>query len=106
MKRVIRSGVVAALLVAAAGHAQQPAVQQGEAFAQANCARCHAIGVTGYSPMPKAPPFRTLHLRYPIDNLEEALAEGILTGHSEMPEFALSNHQVHDLIAFLRSLEQ
>ena len=51
--------------------------------------------------MSKAPPFRTLHLRYPIDSLEEALAEGIRTGHRAMPEFALSNHQVQDLIAYL-----
>ena len=33
-----------------------------------------------------APPLRTLHQRYPIDSLGEALAEGISTGHGDMPD--------------------
>lgn len=107
MNRVILSGAVAsALLVAMAGFAQEPAAQRGEGFVQANCARCHAIGLTGDSPMSQAPPFRAIHLRYPIDNLEEALGEGIRTSHRAMPEFVLNSHQVQDLIAYLRSLEQ
>jgi cytochrome c len=73
---------VAALLTAAPVHAQDAAVQQGRAFAQANCARCHAIGAVGDSPLPKAPPFRTLHQRYPVENLIEALAEGIRNASS------------------------
>jgi hypothetical protein len=32
-----------------------------------------------------APPFRTLHERYPVENLEEPLAEGIISGHPSMP---------------------
>jgi cytochrome c len=34
-----------------------------------------------------APPFRTLHERYPVEDLVEPLAEGIVTGHPTMPEF-------------------
>ena len=41
-----------------------------------NCARCHAIDKVSESPLKVAPPFRTLHLRYPIESLEEPLAEG------------------------------
>ena len=59
--------------------------KRGRTFAQANCAQCHAIGPVGESPLRIAPPFRTLHERYPVDTLAEALAEGIVTGHPSMP---------------------
>jgi len=37
--------------------------------------------------------------------LEEALAEGIFTGHPAMPEFVLEPEHIGDFIAFLKSLE-
>ena len=40
-----------------------------------------------------------------MENLVEALAEGIRTAHRAMPEFALDPHQIDDLIAYLKSLE-
>jgi hypothetical protein len=52
-----------------------------------------------------APPFRTLHRRYPVDSLAEALAEGIVTGHPMMPEFQLDPGQVGDVIAYLKTLQ-
>ena len=94
-----------ALLTSTPTQAQHAAVERGLAFAQANCARCHAIGPAGDSPLPKAPPFRTLHQRYPVENLIEALSEGIRTAHRAMPEFELDQHQIDDLIAYLKSLE-
>jgi cytochrome c len=69
-------------------------------------ARCHSIDKAGSSPVALAPPFRTLHLRYPVESLEESLAEGIVTGHPAMPEFRLEPHEIGDFIAFLKSLEQ
>lgn len=78
---------------------------RGEAFAEAHCARCHAIGRTGSSPQAEALPFRELHRRYPVEDLAEAFAEGITTGHPEMPAFELDPDQIKDLIAYLRSLE-
>lgn len=84
--------------------AQNP--ERGKAFARSHCARCHAIEPRGESPLPAAPPFRRLHLRYRVEGLEEALAEGIITGHPAMPEFRLTPGQIADLIAFLKSLER
>jgi cytochrome c len=84
---------------------QSPSVQRGMTFARANCAQCHSIDPAGPSPLPVAPPFRELHERYPVETLEEALAEGIRTGHPGMPEFRLETDQIGDLIAFLKSLE-
>jgi cytochrome c len=83
-----------------------PPAQRGLVFVRTNCARCHAIGKVGESPLRIAPPFRTLHERYPVESLQESLAEGIITGHPTMPEFRLDPGQVADVIAYLKSLEQ
>jgi len=82
-----------------------PAVQRGTTFAQANCAGCHSIDKASASPLSLAPPFRSLHLLYPVESLAEALAEGIVTGHPNMPEFRLDSAQVGDFIDFLKTLE-
>ena len=80
--------------------------QRGLAIVRAHCARCHAIGKTGGSPLAAAPPFRVLHFRYPVESLEESLAEGIVTGHPAMPEFRFNPQAVGDVIAYLKSLER
>ncbi len=80
-------------------------VQRGKAYASRHCARCHAIDLVSNSPLKAAPPFRTLHNRYPIESLAESLAEGITTGHPAMPRVELSPDQIHDLLAFLKTLE-
>src|SRR5260221_11628045 len=85
----------------AASHAEQ----RGKTFALSNCARCHSIDRVTQSPLKIAPPFRTLHLRYPIETLGEALAEGIETGHPTMPAFQLDPDQINDLLSHLKSLE-
>jgi len=90
---------------AASDEALSPAAQRGRVLLLTNCARCHAIDKASQSPLKIAPPFRTLHLRYPIENLEEPLAEGIITGHPTMPEFRFDPDQVGDIIAYLKSLE-
>jgi mono/diheme cytochrome c family protein len=82
-----------------------PAAQRGLAIVRANCSRCHAIGKVGESPLPIAPPFWTLHEGYPVEDLEEPLAEGIVTGHPTMPEFRFDPGQVGDIIAYLKTLE-
>ena len=100
----------AAFLVALAGtaHAQglKPDQQRGFAFVRVHCAQCHSIDKLTQSPLRIAPPFRTLHQRYPVESLEEALAEGIVTGHPSMPEFRLAPDQISDVIAFLKTLER
>ena len=97
----VSAAFAAGLLTSTATQAQDSTVQRGRSFAQTNCARCHAIGLVGESSLPKAPPFRTLHQRYPVENLVEALAEGIRTAHPAMPAFELDQRQIDDLIAYL-----
>jgi cytochrome c len=101
-----RAALLLVCLCWEAGLAHAASIERGRAFARAHCARCHAIDKTGSSPLALAPPFRTLHLRYPVESLEESLAEGIVTGHAKMPEFRLERGQIGDLIAFLKSLER
>jgi cytochrome c len=85
--------------------AASPAERRGKAYALKHCARCHSIDRVTKSPLAAAPPFRTLHSRYPVETLAEAFAEGIYTGHPAMPGFQLDPDQIHDLLAFLKSLE-
>jgi cytochrome c len=100
----LRQTLVALMLMTPA-LARSPAEQRGETFALNNCARCHSIDRVTPSPLKIAPPFRTLHLRYPIETLSEALAEGIVAGHPTMPEFQLDPDQIHDLLSYLKTLE-
>jgi mono/diheme cytochrome c family protein len=81
-------------------------VAAGRRLAQAQCGVCHAVGRTGASANPLSPPFRNLAARYPLSDLEEALAEGITVGHSGMPEFVFSPRQIDDLLAYMRSLRR
>jgi mono/diheme cytochrome c family protein len=98
--------IVFAALVTSIPSNAAPNVAAGRAFAQANCSHCHSIDKFTPSSLAVAPPFRTLHERYPVESLEEALGEGITTGHPSMPEFKLDPGQVGDFISFLKSLEQ
>lgn len=77
----------------------------GLALAKEYCARCHAIMKDDESPLKIAPPFRDLHLRYPVEDLTEALSEGIRTGHPTMPEFRFDPDQIENFIAYLKTLE-
>lgn len=72
---------------------------------RSNCARCHAIDATSTSPNEKAPPFREVVKKYDPDALEEALAEGIITGHNNMPEFAFEPDDATAIIAYLDTLK-
>ena len=104
LPRVLYPALVTLMLTTQA-LAMSPAEQRGKTFALANCARCHSVDRVTPSPLKIAPPFRTLHLRYPVETLGEALAEGIVTGHPTMPAFQLDPDQINDLLSYLKTLE-
>lgn len=79
-------------------------VADGEALVRQNCASCHAVTQEDASLNPRAIPFRFLGRLYPIEHLEEALAEGIMVSH-EMPEFVLEAEQVTALIQYLNAIQ-
>ena len=99
-------GLAFAVSLQTASLAKGDAVRGGS-IAQQNCAPCHATGRSGASPNPKSPPFRQLGQRFKVQDLEEALAEGIVVGHEggEMPVFEFAPPQIEDLIEYLRQIQ-
>ena len=90
---------------APAAHAQTgQSIEKGRTIVTLKCARCHAVGKSGSSPFPEAPPMRTFSDKYPIEHLAEALAEGIMSGHPAMPEFIFSPDDIDAILAYLESL--
>jgi cytochrome c len=88
-------------------YADAALIARGQALAANRCGRCHAIGKTGESANPKSPPFRYLSRRYPLSDLQEALAEGIIVGHEglEMPQFQFSPRMIDALLAYMNSVQ-
>ena len=80
-------------------------LMRGEALLTQACGSCHAVG-RGDSPAKDAPAFRTLGQRYPVAALEEALGEGFMSGHPDMPEFKFDADDVGAIIAYLKSIQQ
>jgi mono/diheme cytochrome c family protein len=104
-RSIVAFAVAATFIAGAASAAESTPIQRGRDLVARNCSMCHAIGPTGDSPLPAAPRFRELHERYPVENLAEAMAEGIVTGHPQMPEFLFYSWEVHDIIAYLKSIQ-
>lgn len=84
---------------------QGEAAARGRQSALVACSSCHAIGRDGASRMPEAPPFREVVQRYPLDELEDRFAEGLVTSHPAMPPFIFRASEIDDLIAYLETLE-
>jgi cytochrome c len=106
MKKLCGVMVIGAALASpcsAAGPADMLA--KGRALLAANCARCHGIDANDESKHKEAPPFRVVVTRYPPDNLAEALAEGIVSGHPDMPEFVFEPDEIAAITAYLASLQ-
>jgi|EndMetStandDraft_6_1072998.scaffolds.fasta_scaffold26420_3 mono/diheme cytochrome c family protein len=108
--------VAAALtLVAVPALARQASASNGERLARRYCSGCHAVR-DGASPLPDAPPFASLHDRYPPGGLATVLEEGMLAprrppeegaprSHPRMPMTQLDDDQRADLEAYLRGLD-
>lgn len=79
-------------------------VAEGKALVERHCARCHAVGMNGLSPNPKAPEFRTMQQRHPVQALREPLTRAIAAPHDEMPKFALPDADIDKVAAYLNSL--
>ena len=86
--------------------AEDDPVALGHALVNVYCTDCHATESVGESPFASAPRFRDLHLRYDVDFLSEALVEGIVTSHPEMPEFEFDPSQAEAIVAYLKFLER
>ena len=99
--------LAAAVALAAALQPSTAAVdlKLGETLLARHCGSCHAIGKSGDSPQKDALALRTLSSRYPVEALEEALGEGFMSGHPDMPEFKFDADDVGAIIAYLKSIQ-
>jgi mono/diheme cytochrome c family protein len=102
---VVLFAIFAGAAAAETGTGLNAQERRGEALLARLCAECHAIGLHGASPRAEAPPFRILGQRYKIEALEEALAEGLTSGHPDMPDFRFSAREVGDVIAYLNAIQ-
>lgn len=108
--RIIAMTILAAVGMVALSAMDARAVEKdmtnrGEALLREHCSRCHAIGKEGASPHKEAPPFRTLSRDYPVEDLAESLAEGIVSGHPDMPIFVFSPTDVEAIIEYLQTVQ-
>ncbi len=99
------ASLLALLILGSAAQAQDPA-RHGRALLKEFCARCHAIGKTGKSPMRGALPFRDLGHSFDLDQFPRRLERGISSSHPAMPEFKFSEDDARAVSAYLRSIQQ
>ncbi len=98
------AAAAAMMVLASAAMANDALLARGSQIVEDKCSRCHAVGRAGASPVAKAPPLRDLSRRYPVETLAESLAEGIMTGHEDMPVFRFERTDVEAIITYLRSI--
>jgi mono/diheme cytochrome c family protein len=103
MRIIIACLAVLALIPSAAAAQEQEA--RGREIAEAACSPCHAIGLQGASPNPQAPVFRELGRKYKVEDLEEALGEGILVGHPAMPQVRMEPQDIEAFLAWLTTIQ-
>lgn len=79
---------------------------RGRTLLTENCASCHAVGRTGQSPLPAAPPFRTIADRLDMDELFERMREGLSSAHRDMPTFRFTREDAHAIRSYLNTIQQ
>ena len=92
-----------ALFSSPAPSAELGDARRGGAYAEAVCAKCHAVTpAEAASPRPEATPFSVLS-RLPGLN-ERALGVFLQTSHAEMPNLVVTGQDRDDLIAYIIGL--
>jgi cytochrome c len=93
------SRIIAPVVLLFSGPAlAQPDTRRGLSLAREHCAQCHAIDNAGKSPLAAAPPFRDLHLKYAVSDLQRPLTQGPHT------KFRFEPSQIEALMAYLKTL--
>lgn len=106
MRAIVATAILAATLPGGAvlAEAEQQLAAEGKAILSEKCSRCHQVAPTGNSPLAAAPPFHEVMRRYRPEDLEEALGEGLSSGHPEMPEFVFEPDEISAILAYLETL--
>jgi len=88
------------------GHALDAEQRRARAMLENLCARCHAVGKTGQSPNPLAPPFRTFGEKLYDTDMVQRLQDGLTTIHPEMPTFRFNRNEAAAAVNYLRSIQR
>ena len=84
----------------------QAVLLEGKQIVTKNCKSCHGVGKADKSTHPDAPPFREVASRYSVWLLAESLAEGIVSGHPDMPEFVFEPREINAILSYMDSLKE
>jgi mono/diheme cytochrome c family protein len=106
---VTRKTSVAFLVVLAgtgAAHALDREQLRAQTLLKDLCGSCHAVGRTGRSPHPLAPPFHSLgETKLYEENFGQRLQDGLSTMHPDMPTFHFSQRDAEAVIDYLRAIQ-
>jgi mono/diheme cytochrome c family protein len=104
-RRLISSAVALALVLCLPATAHADARRAaGKTLLEKHCAHCHSIEAAGASPLAAAPPIRDIYVRHPTRELQEELAEGMVSKHKSMPQISFSDEDVAAILAYLYDL--
>lgn len=105
MDSALRAAALAVLLAPLGAHADTLGnAGQGQVYARAHCAECHAVEPLGdLSPELNAPPF--VHVANTPGMTERALAVWLQTSHPSMPDLIIPEDARDNLIAYIMSLK-
>ena len=109
MNSAVRAVAGVLAIAVAASHfspvwAQGDSIARGQKIAQEKCSKCHSIGKADASLDRKAPPFREIGKNFPLEHLAEALAEGIVTGDNNMPEFKFGPRDIDAILDYIAEM--
>ena len=93
-----------ALTLTASGQ-DQTQLEHGRALVTRMCESCHAIGASGDSPHPYAPPFHRLQRLLEFESFVDRLREGVMVAHPDMPTFRFNRQEAAAVAAYLTSIQ-
>ena len=81
--------------------------QHGQELLDTLCARCHAVGETGRSPLSDAPPFRTFgDSKLYDEDFSQRLQNGLSTIHPDMPTFRFNRSDAEAAVNYLKAIQE
>ncbi|MGJ4946819.1 c-type cytochrome [Bradyrhizobium sp. HKCCYLS20291] len=106
MKMRVGLGLVLLGVLMVPSHALDSEQKRGKALLQSLCSRCHAVGPTGASPHPDAPPFRTFgDSKLYDEDFALRLQTGLSTIHKDMPSFQFDRPEAEAAVNYLKAIQ-
>ena len=105
LSRTVVGLPTAVLIIGASPALADQAAVRGLSLLTEHCAQCHALGRTGNSTLPSAPPFRRIGERMDMDELMMRMQEGLSSGHRAMPLFRFSREDRRAIRSYLNTIQ-